>query len=255
MLEKFLINMKSLKDNRGVTVYVPKNYKNDEVKRFPVLYMHDGQNVFNDNVAIGGTSLLLEKYLDDQQLDVIVVAIDQNSEERFNEYSPWKSGEYCKKLLGESYVENGGKGKEYVDFIVHELKPLIDNKYLTNPEQTALGGISLGGLISTYAACVYPSIFKHVITLSSGFYRNQEEIEKLLQETDLSMIKSFYLDCGTQEGGSEFIQKEFLTSNTAVYEILNSKIPNVTFKIIEGGKHHYNDFKQRVPRLFDFLLL
>lgn len=253
MLDKFHVYMTAFKEKRGVTVWLPQDYENEVEKRYPVLYMHDGQNVFNDDEAIGGTSLALEKYLDNHSLDVIVVAIDQNSEERFNEYSPWVSGDFCKKVLGDAYVENGGKGKEYVDFIVNELKPLIDCKYRTKPKHTAIAGISLGGLISTYAACMYPSIFKHVIAISSGFYRNQEEIEKLLKNRDLSKIESFYLDCGTNEGGSEYIQKAFLASNTAIFEIIKEKIPNATFEIIDGGKHHYLDFKQRAPQLFKFL--
>ena len=148
MLETFHIHMTSFKQDRQIRVYLPKSY-NEEKKKYPVLYMHDGQNVFNDNDAIGGTSLELEKFLDENGLEVIVVGIDQNTNDRINEYCPWVNGEYSRKILGHVST-TGGKGKEYVDFIVNELKPFIDKNYRTLKDHTAMAGISLGGLITIY---------------------------------------------------------------------------------------------------------
>ncbi|WP_163100329.1 alpha/beta hydrolase [Peribacillus alkalitolerans] len=251
MLEIFTVNMTSFKKERMIRVYLPKNYEMTE-KRYPVLYMHDGQNVFQDEGAIGGVSLNLENYLDQNELEVIVVAIDQNSEERINEYCPWVQGEYSKRILGEVSTV-GGKGKQYVDFIVSELKPLIDNKYPTIVDRTSMAGISLGGLISTYAACQYPHIFKNIIVLSSAFWRNQEEIEQLLQNSDLSLIESFYMDSGTKEAvNNEEVNREFLASNQAVYEILKEKVPNTRFLVIEDAVHNYTTFRKRVHELFSY---
>lgn len=252
MLEIYPVNITPFNHERLIRVYLPINY-NNESKSYPVLYMHDGQNVFRDEEAIGGISLELEDYLDKNRLEVIVVGIDQNSDERINEYCPWLHGEFSKKILGEASSE-GGKGKQYVDFIVNELKPLIDDKYRTLKDQTAMAGISLGGLISTCAACCYPHIFKNVVVLSSAFWRNQEEIEKLIQNSDLSPIESFYLDCGTREAREkDFISKEFLASNKAIYEILHEKITNTKFEVIKDSEHNYMFFRKRVPELFTFL--
>lgn len=102
-------------------------------------------------------------------------------------------------------------------------------------DHTAIEGISLGGLISVYAMCRYPHIFKNMVGLSSAFFRNQEEIEKLIQDTDigLSLIESIYLDCETSEAKDEdIINKEFTASNRTVYEILKKKIPHARFEII-----------------------
>ena len=99
LLEIFPVYITSFEQERLIRVYLPKNY-NKENQRYPVLYMHDGQNIFNDNDAIGGKSLELENYLDENELEVIVVGIDQNSKDRINEYCPWVMGEYSKKLLG-----------------------------------------------------------------------------------------------------------------------------------------------------------
>jgi predicted alpha/beta superfamily hydrolase len=252
VLEILPINITPFNHERLIRVYLPINYSNEN-KSYPVLYMHDGQNVFRDEGASGEISLELENYLDKNRLEVIVVGIDQNSDERINEYCPWPHGEFSKKILGQASTE-GGKGKQYVDFIVNELKPLIDNKYRTLKDQTAMAGISLGGLITTYAACCYPNIFKNVVVLSSAFWRNQEEIERLIQKSDLSRIERFYLDCGTREAKEkDFISMEFLASNNAIYEILSEKVPNTDFEVIKDSEHNYLFFRKRVPELFTFL--
>lgn len=253
MLEIFPIYITPFEQERLIRVYLPKNY-NKENKGYPVVYMHDGQNVFRDNDAIGGKSLELENYLDKNGLEVIVVGIDQNTKDRINEYCPWVNGEYSKKILGH-VSKSGGKGKEYVDFIVNELKPIIDNKYRTLTDHTAMAGISLGGLITTYAMCRYPQIFKNIAVLSSAFYRNQEEIEKLIKDSNLSFIERIYLDCGDKESGNEeIINKEFLASNKAIYDILKEKVPSTEFAIITEAEHNYSIFKERVPKIFSVLM-
>jgi predicted alpha/beta superfamily hydrolase len=253
LLEIFPIYMTSFKQDRLIRVYLPKNY-NEGRKKYPVLYMHDGQNIFNDDDAIGGTSLKLENYLDENGLEVIVIGIDTNSKDRINEYCPWVNGDYSKKILGHAST-SGGKGIEYVEFIVNELKPFIDNKYRTLKDNTAMAGISLGGLITIFAMCRYPQIFKNITVLSSAFYRNQEEIEKLIKDTDLSLIERIYLDCGDKESGNEeFINKEVLASNKAVYDILKEKVTSIEFTIINDAEHYYSFFRERVPKLFSFLI-
>ena len=243
----------SFEQERLIRIYLPKNYASED-QSYPVLYMHDGQNIFQDDDAIGGTSLKIENYLDENELKVIVVGIDQNSEERLDEYCPWRCGEYSKKFLGKEALD-GGKGEQYVEFIVNELKPFIDHNYRTLKEHTAMAGISLGGLISTYAMCRYPQIFKNIAILSSAFYRNQEEIEKLIKCTDLSLIENVYLDCGTKEArNDEAISMEFLASNKVIFEILKEKLPNVEFQIVKGAEHNYLSFRERVPKLFASLL-
>lgn len=254
MLEKFNIHIKAFNHNRTIRVYTPKGYQ-DETKRYPVLYMHDGQNVFEDQDAIQGVSLGLKDFLDANKMEIIVVGIDTNTEgkERYNEYCPWVDGEFSKNLIGKpSYT--GGKGDAYVDFIVNELKPYIDSKYRTLTESTSIGGVSLGALISTYAACKYPDIFRNVIGISSAFWRNQEKIEELLSNSNLSSIEKFYIDSGTTEvRNDERISKGFLESNQRIYNIVKEKIPNSTFHVIENAEHHYSVFRERVPGIFTYL--
>ena len=129
----------------------------------------------------------------------------------------------------------------------------IDHKYRTLTDCNAMAGISLGGLISTYAACVFPDIFSNVAVLSSAFFRNQEEIEKLLIESDLSLIEKFYLDAGTNEANNDqLVSEEFLASNKTIYEIMKKKGINAKFEVIENGEHNYLAFRQRLPEVFSY---
>ena len=253
MLETFPLYSEKLKNERLIRVYTPPAYQSEK-KSYPVLYMHDGQNVFNDEDAIGGSSLHLEKYLNENELEIIVVAIDQNSPERKDEYCPWPNNEYSRKLLSDESLSFGGKGDLYSSFVVEELKPLIERKYRTQKNRSAMAGISMGGQISLYIACKYPHVFKDLIMLSSAFYANQEEMENLLASADLTGIDSFYMDCGTDEAGAgTYISKEFLASNKKIYEIIKQKITHAVFEAIEGNEHHYKFFQQRVPALFSFM--
>ncbi len=253
MLEKSTIPIPAFNLERIIRVYTPVNYS-DHAQKYPVLYMHDGQNVFEDKDAINGVSLDLKKYLEANKLDIIVVGIDTNTvgDERKNEYCPWVDGEFSKNLIGTpSYT--GGKGEAYVDFIVNELKPFIDSKYRTLKDSTSIAGISLGGLISLYAACKYPTVFTKVATLSSAFWRNQEKIEELIINTDSSILERLYMDAGTRENNDEKISNGFLKSNQRIFELLHNKGVNVQFTIIEDAEHNYTFFKKRVPEMFSYL--
>lgn len=247
MIESFAVSL--FGEERNIRVYVPSK---NTGSMYPVLYMHDGQNVFGNEEAIGGVALELHDYLEKNDVELIVVAIDQNSPERINEYCPWKNGEYTAKLLGKPSSE-GGKGKEYVEFIVNELKPLIDSKYHTDPAETYMAGISLGALVTVYAACTYPRIFKRIAGLSSGFYRNQEKMEQLLKTADLSQLEKVYLDCGTKEGG-EKLAGPFLETNLAIFGLIRQKGIEAELKVIEGAEHNYQAFKKRFPEIITYLL-
>lgn len=239
---------------RKIRVYLPVGYENASCS-YPVLYMHDGQNVFTDDAAFGGESLRLADDLDQQRFDLIVVAIDrpQLNEDRVNEYCPWENGRFSRTILGET-SPLGGKGKDYVEVIINEIKPLIDSEFRTLPNRTSMAGISLGGLITTYAACCYPHIFNRIACLSSAFYRNQEDIEKWIHEADLTAIKKLYMDCGTNElVEDERVSRLFLSSNQSVYQLLRKKIQDISFQKIDRAAHDYSCFKKRMPEVLSFL--
>jgi predicted alpha/beta superfamily hydrolase len=253
MFEHFDVYITSLERNRKVRVYLPKDYNQNGEKRYPVLYMHDGQNLYKDVDAGYGMSWELSDFLDQSEIDLIVVGIDCNEGlKRLDEYSPWKSSAMS-EVFPTDLTELGGEGKEYIEFIVHELKPIIDSKYRTNREETSLAGSSMGGLISTYAACVYPTIFKRVASVSSAYWFNQKEIEELIKTSDLSPIEKFYLDIGTEESTESIDSNRYVESSQEVYSILKEKVKDCKFEIVKDAVHNEKAWKERVPAIFSYL--
>ncbi|SHI88072.1 Por secretion system C-terminal sorting domain-containing protein [Hymenobacter daecheongensis DSM 21074] len=179
---------------RRVWLYLPTDYATS-TRRYPVLYMHDGQNVFDACTSFSGEWGVDEtlKQLQQQGLDAtgsIVVAIDNGGGERLNEYSPWSNPQY-----------GGGQGDQYVDFLVQTLKPYIDTNYrtLTGREYTGIAGSSMGGLISTYAALKYPAVFGKVGVFSPAFWFAQQPLFQYVRQHPANPDTRFYFVSGTQE--------------------------------------------------------
>lgn len=144
--------MPQLGRTRRVTVYLPPDYVTSE-KTYPVLYMHDGQNVFDAATSFAGewgVDETLDQLHSEGDWGAIVVAVDHGNERRLNEYSPWVH-----------HRHGGGEGDQYLEFIVETLKPYIDASFRTRPDRfhTGIAGSSMGGLISLYAGLKYPHVF------------------------------------------------------------------------------------------------
>lgn len=251
-MEQFKVTITPFGRERTVRVYLPLDYNTSD-KKYPVLYMHDGQNLFLDEDASFGTCWGIKQFLDDKGMDLIVVGIDCDGEVRLDEYAPWPNETVGKEILNVDRVF-GGEGKQYIDYIVSELKPFIDHTYRTIPEDTSMAGSSMGGLISTYAACTYPHIFKKVASVSSAYWFNQNEIEKLIAESDISAIDKFYLDIGTKEIADESRNQRFIESSRKVYDLLKGKVVDTRFVIAEGAEHNEKAWRERVPEIFGYLL-
>ena len=149
---------------RRVWIYFPQGYDNSS-QRYPVVYMHDGQNLFDELYTAFGTEWAIDESMEDiqnnQGLPAIVVGVDNGGGNRIAEYTPWSHPQY-----------GGGDGEAYVDFLVQTLKPFIDANFRTLPqrEYTAIAGSSLGGLISFYAALERPDIFSKAGVFSPSFW-------------------------------------------------------------------------------------
>lgn len=254
MIESFEVVITPFDRNRKITIYLPKDYYQNDNKRYPVLYMHDGQNLFKDEDAAYGMSWGISEYLNQSDIELIVVGIDCNRDgyKRLDEYAPWKYPSK-EKIFPNQNGEIGGEGKEYIDYIVNELKPMIDKKYRTNPIETSMAGSSMGGLISTYAAGAYPTIFKRIAAVSSSYWFNQNEIEKFLDEVDLSGIEKFYLDIGTKETNNEEDNLSSIKSNKTIYNILRNKVSDCKFDIVEDAVHNEKAWRERLPNILSFL--
>ena len=142
-----------LNRERTVRVYLPPDYERSR-SRYPVLYMHDGQNLFDEATAYGGEEWGVDEALNalakSRGLRVIVVGIDNGGADRIHELNAWDNPQFGK-----------GEGAEYMAFVVDVLKPWIDDHYRTRPDRrhTAIMGSSMGGLISSYAISRYPQVF------------------------------------------------------------------------------------------------
>jgi predicted alpha/beta superfamily hydrolase len=152
-----------LNRTRRIWLYLPPDY-NTTTKRYPVLYMHDGQNLFDDNTSFSG-EWGVDETLNDLHAQgdygCIVVGIDNGGQYRLDEYSPWVNPNY-----------GGGQGDEYIEFIVNTLKPYIDANYRTLSQRNSTGimGSSMGGLISMYGFSEHQDVFSRVGAFSPAFW-------------------------------------------------------------------------------------
>ena len=185
--------MPQLNRSRRIWVRLPENYASSPDTRYRVVYMQDGQNLFDDLLAYNG-----EWGIDESMRDLelagdpgaIIVGIDNGGGLRDAEYSLWANSTY-----------GGGDGDEYIDFIRNTLKPYIDLNYRTKPEaeHTAIMGSSLGGLISFCAAAKYPETFGKAGALSPSFWFNINELPAWLQTLSLPEWLRIYFVAGTLE--------------------------------------------------------
>lgn len=149
---------------RHIDVYLPAGYDASGKTRYPVLYMHDGQNLFTTETSYGGVEWRIDEVMDSLRLKAIVVGI-WNTSARFHEYAPQKPLEAHITPDGLDAVRvrltNPPQSDAYLRFLVGELKPFIDLTYPTDPgrESTFVMGSSMGGLISLYAVTEYPEVF------------------------------------------------------------------------------------------------
>ena len=180
VIEQFY--MPQLKTYRRIWVYLPPDYDYTS-ERYPVLYMHDGQNLFDDATSHVGewhVDKTLDKLFNDNILPgLIVVGIDNGRTARFDEYIPWK------------------KGRHYACFLMHTLKPFIDKTFRTRPgrNDTGIMGSSLGGLISLYVGAKYPHIFSKIGAVSPAMCFAGDSLQDVCRQQDMKI----YLDVGTKE--------------------------------------------------------
>lgn len=242
--------------NREAFLYIglPSNYDSSN-KEYPVLYMQDGHNVFlKEDSFIGETWQIMELYeTQDHLKDLIVVALNASEKEngRLYEYGPFKFN-----FPKENPVTVGGGGDAYVDYLVHQIKPMIDTEFRTLNDQknTTIMGSSMGGVIALYAGLKYPNIFGKIASLSGSFFVSLKEMIRVIEKANLKPIEMIYLDTGDQEiaGGN---QVDYLKSNQEIYNSLIEKMDShrVTYRIIEGGRHSEVDWARRLKSILELL--
>ncbi len=210
-----------LNRTRRIWVYLPEDYAFNK-KNYPVLYMHDGQNLFDIvTSAFGewGVDEMMDSIRPGKQC--IVVGIDNGNSKRLTEYNPYES------RFGQ------GEGDAYVDFLVNTLKPFIDKTYRTKPQKasTVIAGSSMGGLISLYAVLKYPDVFGGAGIFSPAFWMAPELQKKIDSSKNISA--ALYFVCGEMEN------EEMTRDMRKVYDQLKqSGGRKIFYRQVKEGKHN-----------------
>lgn len=231
---------------RRAYICLPNSYYADPQRRYPVLYMFDGQNIFFDSDATYGKSWGMKDYLDRTGADIIVAAVECNrhpDNSRLCEYSPYS---FSSPIWGDVT----GRGDITMDWFIDEFKPAVDENFRTLPdrEHTFIGGSSMGGLMSLYAVLRHNSVFSRAAALSPSLCFNFPEITQLIENTAIASDTVIYMDCGSTE-----IDGEDRNFPRTAY-MLMCKGAMVNSRIILGGTHSEASWEKQVPFFMSTLL-
>ena len=225
--------MPQLNTSRKIWLYLPPDY-NSSVKNYPVLYMQDGQNLFDNATSFAGewqVDETLNTLFNAGDYGAIVVGIDNGGGARLDEYSPWLNTEY----------NEGGDGDAYMTFIAETLKPYIDSNYRTRPEPqyNALIGSSMGALISMYGACKYPDKFEKVGAFSPAFWFSLSDLNSyILNDTTNVNNMRVYFVAGQNESATMVSNMNLVKSNL----ISEGVLPANTFTLVDPLGTHSETF-------------
>lgn len=264
---------------RHVDIWTPENY--DTTKKYPVLYMHDGQMLFDSTLTWNKQEWkvdeVLTKLIDDKKIQPHIVVAIHNSKERHADYFPQKPFDILPPHIKESYMPtdslkrlksvfpNGPHADDYLSFIVKELKPYIDATFptLVDSTNTAIAGSSMGGLISMYAMFEYPDIFGSAACLSThwigGMMDNAENpvpaafqhyMTKNMPDPNTHKI---YFDHGTL-GLDAMYKIHQLNINDTMRDAGYVDGKNLLTKVYEGHDHNERYWSQRLGEVMEYLL-
>jgi len=233
-----------LNRNRRVWLYLPPDYATSQ-KRYPVLYMQDGQNLFDAATSFSGewqVDETLNSLFANGDYGAIVVGIDNGGGERLNEYSPWNNPQY-----------GGGQGDEYMAFMAETLKPYIDANYRTRPEanMNALIGSSMGALISTYGVCEYPESFSKAGSMSPAYWFSLSDLNNYIS-TEVSGLQNhrMYFVAGQNESSDMVPDLNTVRNNLQAKGLSAS---NTFTRIDAVGTHSESSWKTQFGALYQWL--
>lgn len=213
-----------LDNKRTVLVWLPPSYNNNSSKRYPVLYLHDGQNVFTSGLSLSGEEWKLDEtvtaLIAEQKIEEIIMVAVYHGENRTAEYSPKH------------------QGNDYGEFLIHTVKPWIDTEYRTKSEKeyTAILGSSMGGIISFHLGWEYSNVFSMVGCLSPAFLIDNNEIVKRVKKAKNKPYFKFTIQNGTEE-----LEAQFQPSINKIIKYLTKKEYknnyDYLYRIYDGAYH------------------
>ena len=249
MVKKWNVTIPSLTGDktRRAYIYLPASYKIEKDKRYPVMYMFDGHNVFFDSDATYGKCWGMKEYMDKSEKQVIIVAVECNHEGngRLQEYSPVT---FDNATLGKIK----GKGRIYMQWLTGSLKPYIDANYRTLPdrENTIIAGSSMGGLMALYGACAFNNVFQRAACLSPSIWVNPGKVLELIARSRIRNDTCIYMDYGSEEMFNHAANAESLISTS---HLLLTKRVNLALRIVPGGNHSEASWEKQIPVFMDCL--
>lgn len=237
-----------LATSRDVLVYLPPGYDRQPLQRYPVLYLHDGQNIFDASTSYVGEEWGVDETAEcliDAGLmaPAIIVAVNHGGAARAQEFAPTRDG----------HTSAGGHADRYAAFLVTELKPFIDDTYRTLPgaAHTAVGGSSLGGLITLHLGLRHPKVFGALAVMSPSLWWDRRAMLMRVAGLPGRLPWRIWLDVGTAEG------RDTLRNARALSEVLQSKgwVPGEDLRYVEaaGATHSESAWAARIADLLVFL--
>ena len=228
---------------RTLRLYLPPSYETSPDKRYPVIYMHDGQNLFDDATAYAGewgVDETMDAFARTRGFEAIVVGIDNGGEERLRELSPWTNPKY-----------GTAQGEQYMAFVVDVVKPFVDTHYRTRPDRanTAIAGSSMGGLISHYALLRYPQVFgKAAIFSPSYWYSGEVYTQTTAHPWPAGTRTYFYI--GGREGDESVPDVQRMLPLLATPD---HAVRDVTLHIEPDAQHNERAWRAEFPRAVAWL--
>jgi len=237
-----------LRNQRDLIVYLPPGYDEQSHRRYPVLYLHDGQNLFDRATAFGGQDWNVHGAADHlihtgAIEPLIIVGIYNAGKSRIHEYTPTKAPK-----LG------GGRADRYAKFLLQEVMPFIHQEYRADPAPsvTGMGGSSLGGLVSLYFGLKCSHVFGKIAALSPSVWWHQRVILRLAATTITPQFRPrIWLDIGTREG------PKIVPDVEQFRDLLLKKGwregQDLHYERVEGGEHNEAAWAHRIGRVLEFL--
>jgi len=252
MLITFEMLIPTTQSNRTIRVYDPETCT--EKAPCDILFMHDAQNLFDDEMSYHDVSWRVIEGLEKAgKHNIIVVGIDNSPTERMNEYSPYTTSVEFK----DRFIKGtGGKGFMYIDFIVKDLLPHIKHMYPMTTDQYYIAGSSMGAYISMFAAMRYPTLFKGVGCFSIASWFNEDAFLKDLKHSNISLNTRFFISVGDQETSSKDIAsfpEIYINNAKNVYQTLKDQgHMNLKFDIVSGS-HNERQWMALFPEFISFI--
>lgn len=247
MIIKETVRIPYLDCERKLHIYIPDHQKQEA---FPVLYMFDGHNLYFNEDATYGKSWGLKDYLDQNEVQLIVVGIEcsHNGRDRLNEFSPYTFDSY-------SLGSIKGSGKQFFEWMIHELKPYIDNKFptLCDAKNTFVGGSSMGGLMAVYGGAMHADVYSKSICVSTAYSNGFDQLMEEINAQKDYKNAMFYFSFGEYEANDKDYFALMCNKNCTCANLLQKKGAYTYINCVLKGTHSEASWEKEIPTFMETL--